>query len=265
MTLEPGTPHLDRPVEMEYTPVLRQSLTDGLTQRITQMIQEEGFRTGDRLPSISALARRFGVGAPTLREALRKLEMVGAVDIRHGSGVYVARAHDALVIPNPVYDSPLSKKMLLDLIEARGPIEVQSATLAATHASAEHLAEMRELLARADAADDDTVLTRTNLAFHRTIALASGNGVLPQILQVLSSLFEAEQRLILRIHGSRRQDHAEHLTILDALERRNARLAGARMRAHLDGVRAVLERWDPHATPIDLARATLPPERAATR
>jgi DNA-binding FadR family transcriptional regulator len=35
------------------------------------------------------MARAFGVGAPTVRQALTKLEMMRLVDVRHGLGVYV--------------------------------------------------------------------------------------------------------------------------------------------------------------------------------
>jgi DNA-binding FadR family transcriptional regulator len=35
------------------------------------------------------MAREFRVGAPTVRQALTKLEMLGLVDVRHGLGVYV--------------------------------------------------------------------------------------------------------------------------------------------------------------------------------
>ncbi|MEO5814143.1 MAG: GntR family transcriptional regulator [Gemmatimonadaceae bacterium] len=45
-----------------------------------------GIRAGARLPAISDMARQFGVGSPTLREVLKKLETVGVVVIRHGSG-----------------------------------------------------------------------------------------------------------------------------------------------------------------------------------
>ena len=242
-------------MEPVYTPLLRQSLSDDLAQRITRMIQGGTYQAGDRLPAITSLARDFGVGSPTVREALKKLETVGVVSIRHGSGVYVNRTPDSLVISNPLHASlhpgAVSKKLLTDLIEARIPIEVQSATLAAAHATPEHLAELRELLARAGASlDDDALLNTTNLAFHRGIARASGNVVLRQLLEVLASLFRQEQRLILGIHGSRRQDHAEHLAILDALERRDEGLAAQRMRAHLEGVREVLHRWDPEAHPV---------------
>lgn len=238
-----------------YAPVSRQNLADDLAQRITQLIQGGAYAAGDRLPAIATMARQFGVGSPTLREALRKLETVGVIDIRHGSGVYVNRAPDSLVITNPILhltqDGTVEKKLLVDLIEARIPIEVQSATLAAQHATPEHLAEMRRLLDHAGATlDDDAVLNQTNLAFHRQIALASGNVVLRQLLEVLSSLFREEQRLIIDIHGSRKHDHAEHVKILEALEKRDPALAAKRMRTHLDGVREVLLQWDPKRTPV---------------
>jgi len=242
-------------IEHSYAPVARQTLADDLAQRISRLIQGGTFQPGDRLPAIQAMARQFGVGSPTLREALRKLETVGVVAIRHGSGVYVSRAPDSLVITNPILhfaqDGGVSKKLLVDLIEARIPIELTSATLAATNATDEHLAEMRRLLAHAsDAIDDAVVLNQTNLGFHEQIARASGNVVLRQLLEVLSNLFREEQRLIIDIHGSRQHDHGEHLSILDALERRDPALAAERMRTHLEGVRDVLLRWDPTRTPV---------------
>ena len=62
------------------------------------MIQNGVYREGDRLPPIMEMARQFGVGHPTVREALKKLETVGVVEIRHGSGVYVSRSRDVLVL-----------------------------------------------------------------------------------------------------------------------------------------------------------------------
>jgi len=232
-------------MESVFEPVPRQSLSDDLALRIKTLIQSGDFQSGDRLPAISRMARDFGVGSPTLREALKKLETVGLVDIKHGSGVYVARSQSALLITNPVYDDTVSKKLLVDLIEARIPIEVTSAALAAEHATAEHLRELRQLLVRAgESLDDAALLNETNLAFHRQIALASGNTVLHQLLEVLSSVFRKEQRLILAIHGSHRADHGEHVGILEALEQRDRPLAVARMRTHLERVREMLLRWD---------------------
>ena len=230
------------------TPVLRQSLSDDLAQRIRKLIQTRNYQSGDRLPAISAMARDFGVGAPTLREALKKLETVGVVNIRHGSGVYVGREPDSIVITNPVFDGAVSKKLLLDLLEARVPLETTTARLAALHGTDEHFAEMGRLLAQAEAnLGDDAVLNQVNLAFHRQIAVASGNVVLRQLLDVITNVFRAEQRVILGIYRAREADHREHVAICDVLRARDAERAAELMRSHLDGVRRRIEQWDPAA------------------
>lgn len=228
-----------------FAPVVRQNLPDDLAHRIKELIQAEGFQPGDRLPTIARMAKRFGVGAPTVREALKKLETVGAVGIKHGAGVYVGSYPNSLLVSNPVFGGTASKKLLLDLVEARIPIEIQSAEMAAKQATEEHLDEMGRLLAHAEQnLDDDPVLSVTNMAFHRQIAVASGNTVFPQILEVLSNLFRNEHRIILGIYGSRRQDHTEHLDILEAIRGRRETLAAERMRTHLEGVREALLRSD---------------------
>jgi GntR family transcriptional repressor for pyruvate dehydrogenase complex len=234
-----------------FEPVTRQSLSDDLAQRIRKLITAEGYGPGDRLPSINSMAKRFGVGHPTMREALRRLEVVGAVDMRHGAGVFVGRNPNTLLMTNPVHGEEVTRKLLLDLIEARIPVELQSVSLAALYADGTHLAEMHRLLAHAgEHLEDDVVLSETNMKFHQQVAKASGNTVIRQILDVLSSLFENEQRVILDIYGSRQKDHREHEGILAALEARDSVTAVERMRAHLEGVRNVLLNWDPQVTPL---------------
>jgi GntR family transcriptional repressor for pyruvate dehydrogenase complex len=235
-----------------FKPVVKQSLSDRLARRITNMIRSGEYKEGDRLPSIMEMARNFGVGHPTVREALTKLETIGAVEIRHGSGVYVTRSEELLVMASPDYTGPVSKKLLLDLIRARAPLEIQSISEAATKATDEHLCEMRRLLTEAGKRlEDDEELNTINMAYHRQIAVASGNAVITQLLDVLKELFAEEQRIILRVFGiSRERDHREHLGILEALERRDQALAVERMTKHLKGVEAALLKWDPELHPV---------------
>jgi GntR family transcriptional repressor for pyruvate dehydrogenase complex len=231
-------------------PVARESLVDRLAGEIRTSINSGDYTVGERLPTIMEMARRFGVGHPTVREALKKLEAIGVVEIRHGSGVYVTRTQDVLVMASD-YSGKVTKKLLLDLIQARAPIEVQSVALASRNGTDEHFAEMRRLLATAgENLDNDSVLNSVNMAFHRQIASASGNAVLAQLLDVMQTLFTDEQRLILGIFGSRKQDHQEHLSIFTALEQRQEQVATERMRQHLDGVAAAIERWDPQHHPV---------------
>jgi GntR family transcriptional repressor for pyruvate dehydrogenase complex len=233
-----------------FAPVLKQSLSDRLARRIRGLIQTGDYQPGDRLPAIMEMARRFGVGHPTIREALKKLETMGIVEIRHGSGVYVTRSDDILVLASPDFTGTVTKKLLLDLIQARVPIELQSVACAARNATDAHLREMRRLLdAARETFSDDDVQHSSNMGFHRQIALASGNTVLAQLVDVLIELFAKEQRLILGLF-SREQDYQEHVSIFEAIERRDEALAVERMRTHLDGVQRAVTRMDPDKDPL---------------
>jgi GntR family transcriptional regulator, transcriptional repressor for pyruvate dehydrogenase complex len=237
----------------KFERVSRTSLADDLAERIVQMISGGEYGEGDRLPAIMEMARMFGVGHPTVREALKKLEIVGLIDIRHGSGVYVRGGAEVLVVSNPIYAGPATKKLLVDLIEARIPLEVKAAALAATEATDEHFERMERFLAEANASldhDDDT-LNAANMSFHREIAAASGNAVIEQLHGVLSKLFRREQSIILSIYSLRDKDHGEHREILDALRKRDPALAQELMQKHLEGVRDVLMRWDPEKKPLE--------------
>jgi len=233
-------------------PVSKQSLPDRLARQIRVLIQQGEFQQGDRLPPIMEMARRFRVGHPTVREALKSLETIGLVSIRHGSGVYVNRTNEVVVLASPDNSGAFSKKLLLDLLRTRKPLEIEAAAAAVEHGTAAHLKEMRRLLTTAEQNySDDDVLNKVNMEFHRQISIASANTVMLQTLDVLRELFTGEQRLILAIVDSRERDHAEHLGILDALERRDAALAVERMREHIEGVVKAVQQWDPKHHPLD--------------
>lgn len=238
-------------MNLDMRPVEKSNLADDLANRIVQLIRSGVYQPGDRLPAIMEMARSFGVGHPTLREALKKLEIVGVVEIKHGSGVYVGRGQDVLLVTNPVFGGVVTKKLLVDLIEARIPVEVKSAALAAVNATDAQLAAMADLLEDARSKlYDAAALSATNMAFHRDIAAASGNVVLAQLQEVLTNLFQREQRMILDIYGSREKDHGGHMGILEALQKRDPACARERMQEHLEGVRRALLRWDPKRDPV---------------
>ena len=233
-------------------PLSKETLADRLARQIRGLIQRGDYKQGDRLPTIMEMARRFGVGHPTIREALKKLETMQVVEIRHGSGVYVSRSDDVLVLASRDYTGTVTKELLLDLIRTRLLLEVHSAACAVVNATSEQLRDLRALLTTAGHnLGNDDVLNGVNMAFHRQIAVASGNTVLAQLLDVVHDLFTEEQSLILRLFGSRERDHQEHLGILEALELRDEALAIERMRTHLEGIQEAVQRWDPEHHPVD--------------
>jgi GntR family transcriptional repressor for pyruvate dehydrogenase complex len=220
---------------------VRPSGSDMLTEQILDLIERDGLESGDRMPTVQALATRFAVAAPTMREALRRLQAVGVVEMRHGSGVYVRHAGRRVVLPNP-YPGRLKIETLLDLLDARLLIEPHLAGVAA-HAGEAAIAELAQLID--DAAEllegtEDVKLSATNLGFHRGVARCGGNSVLAQVIDTLLDLYAPEQMEILRLYADRVHDHEEHAAILQAIQAHDPALASKRMQRHLEGVRTVV-------------------------
>src|SRR5690349_3275770 len=65
-----------------------QAVSDDLKQRI----RRGEWLPGERLPSISQLAKDLEVSTGSVREALRSLQSIGLVKIEHGRGVFVTSA-----------------------------------------------------------------------------------------------------------------------------------------------------------------------------
>jgi GntR family transcriptional repressor for pyruvate dehydrogenase complex len=226
---------------------VRRSSSDLLTEQIVELIEREGLGPGDRLPTVPALAARFAVATPTMREALRRLQAVGVVDMRHGSGVYVRHAGRRVVLPNP-FPGRLKIETIFDLLDARLLIEPHLAGLAAAadDSAIAELAELIERAARLLEGEQDVPLTAANLGFHRGVARCGGNAVLGQVIDTLLDLYEPEQMEILRLYADRAHDHEEHVAILQAIQGHDPALASERMQRHLEGVRTVVaERASP--------------------
>src|SRR5690625_3201826 len=85
---------------------LRRTLSSDLARAVVRMVNDNGLGPGDALDSVKVLAARFDVAVPTMREALRRLEGLGVLEFRHGSGIYVGANAGRRVLANPLSPKP---------------------------------------------------------------------------------------------------------------------------------------------------------------
>ena len=220
------------------------SLSAHLAQQVLALIHDESLAPGDRLPSVKELAERFSVATPTMREALRLLQMAGNLDIRHGSGIYVRRPESRLMLTNP-YAGSLTTGAILNLLNARHLIEPPVAELAATNATAAQLDGLASMLAEAEdhlsgRDADDSVLGVVNMRFHRGIADGAGNSILAEVVFTLTEVHIKEQMAVLDLYNNRRRDHDQHKLIFEAIRTRDAAMARRTMQEHLADVISVI-------------------------
>jgi GntR family transcriptional repressor for pyruvate dehydrogenase complex len=224
--------------------VVRRSLLDDLATSMLSLIAERNLAPGDQFEAVRSLAERFKVAVPTVREALRRLEATGAVELRHGSGVYVGPNVGRLVLANPLALEPTADR-LVELLQARALIEPPVAALAAQVRAEGALEQMsKDLAAAAELieAGDHAQLAEVNMDFHRSLAQASGNATLAEVVESVTVVNAREQLEILHLHGDRQADLDEHRAIHDAVRSGDADLAELLTREHLDGVLSVINR-----------------------
>lgn len=243
-----------------YLPT-RSTLPDALTHGILELMRDEELRAGDRLPSMREMSDRFQVAIPTLREAIRRLEAFGVVEVRHGAGIFVRAAQPPLMLANP-HARAIDRKIIIDLIGTRILFEPWCAAVAARHPTSHEVQLLGDILIRAEQAldlDDDAALQMANMAFHQGVATCSGNSVLAQVMALLTEIYSSEQTVMLIVGNQRRIDHEEHCAIYEAIVGGNQNLARDRMLTHLEAARAIIaNRLPESADALDPAQRVNP-------
>lgn len=225
--VEPGT----RP-EDHGRPAVRGLLTERIARQLEGDIRKGTLAVGAKLPSERELAQQFGASRNVVREVLRRLEAQDLIVVEPGRGSFVSeRSADSVRGYDAVYRA--GRPTVRQLIEARMPIEVEIAGLAAERADDAALAAIELAHVRVLDAPDVVAKARADLDFHDAIAAACGN---PVLRVMLSSIGGMMFEMMLRSNsdpaiGEPGVPH--HAEILDALQRHDVDLARSRMHEHL--------------------------------
>ena len=164
-------------------------VSDTIVDQIEAMILEGTMQAGQRLPTERALAERFEVSRPSVRDALQKLNARGLVNRRQGGGTYVADGVGAS------FTDPLLNLLNEDSHAAESVIEFRHALegLAARLAAERGTDEDRQLiqrkydeLKRAQVIGTLEEEAAADAEFHLAIAEAAHN---PVLLHVMRSMF----------------------------------------------------------------------------
>lgn len=206
-------------------------LYHSVANQLTKLIDDGVYPPESRLPGERELAEKFGVSRVTIREAEIKLQAIGRIKIKTGSGVYVLDAEDA-------ENGGLPNVTAFELTEARKLFESEAAALAAAHMNDETLSTLADCIEDMRSTDpaDAAAADQADRDFHLTIAAASGNAAIRHVIEELWKIRD-ELEPIKAIHKAICSSDAtvrgnEHAEVFNALRDRDPNAARSAMRQH---------------------------------
>lgn len=225
-----------------------EGLAAGIAAQLRDAILTGEIAVEERLPGEQALAERYGVSRPTIREALKRLAAQNLIRSRRGpaGGTFVnriswAEAHESLATLSTLLVGMHGARPY-EVIEARMALMKACLPHAAKRREDAHLDAMREEVARQrDAEASDEEFRASDVRFHRAVAEATGNRVLAfQMAGVVEGMHPLLATVAYAAEDRARIADA-HDEIVQALAARDELVAASvltRLAEYLDGLTA---------------------------
>ncbi|RAY16870.1 FadR family transcriptional regulator [Actinomadura craniellae] len=173
----------------------RLSRAEAIAREIERKILDLALPDGSRLGTKEDLRQEYGVAVGTVNEAVRLLETRGVVSAKPGpgGGLFTLRTPGHVRINHLVLSLRENVVTSAHCLAVRDALEEPILMDAATHRTAEDLAELRELLDRMDEQRTDAAgFLRANWAVHRRLAEISPNVVLRMVYTTMLDMIENE-------------------------------------------------------------------------
>ncbi len=210
---------------------------DIVVEEILGMIIQGEYVEGEKLPPEQYFVETFGVSRVTIREAFKRLNMLGVVSICQGKGTYVQKI-DLGMVMQPLFSAIIVDNLSIgQLYDARLYVESGTACLAAKNAREEEILELEELVKNMEriVTQKDTVrFSEMDIILHKTIAKISRNHIMQATYQTLEDVIG---KYIVRNNLSMKiveDSHESHIKICRAIRERNEKSARELMEKHIE-------------------------------
>ena len=173
---------MDADVKQETAPRM-------VVRQIQKEIESGRLKPGQKLPSQNAMAKMFGVGMSSIREAVNTLEVMGILEVTHGSGTFVKEDLPLDQWALGRLEQELFDASPFELFELRELIECHVTRMAAQRVSDTGIQSIRDaLLELAESITGRKEFLEADMAFHMAICRAARQPAAGVIIRLLYNL-----------------------------------------------------------------------------
>ncbi|MEU6470892.1 FadR/GntR family transcriptional regulator [Streptomyces massasporeus] len=218
--------------------------TSRIQRQVVQLILDRRLTAGAPLPTEAALMEDLGVSRNSVREALKALQALDIVEVRHGYGTYVGRASLTPLVDGLTFRALArhddDTAALAEILQVREVLEEGLIRRVATTATEAELDRLEDVVARMESArGTGRSFPELDREFHEVLYASLGNDLVPQLLAAFWTVFR-------RVSGARglpgdppsEITARRHRAIVTALRARDVEGAQRAMAVHFRGIEA---------------------------
>ena len=223
-----------------FVPIIKQRAFEQVAKGIQDLVLNGTMKCGDRLPSEAEMARNFGVGRQTIREAMRFLEISGFITTQKGgAGGAVIEDSVASTITRAFLNAMKLKKVTIEeVLDVRLGIEKMVVRSVIQRGSEQDLLEIKKIFDLGKKKIKSSTYTGLeNIKFHKSLAEASKNRVLVILTDLILAVIDDFVTSTDRGYERLKTEIQDHGKILEAIIQRDEGKAVRHLERHVDGVR----------------------------
>jgi len=221
---------------MELRNLKTQDLQELIQEQLKLYIIENGMKGGDPFPTEYELAEKLGISRTAIREALKRLETLGVIEVKLGVGRFVREFNFEAILNGLPYNLEMDIKNFREVLEVRFCLESWFIAKDINKFTKENIAESKEFLKKLEFQVlnnlEEKESVETHSQFHCALYKNSDNSLLINLIKIFSSI----QRNLVLLHRYKTKDRnlfiRQHKLLLEAIEKRDSRLAQKRLEEH---------------------------------
>ncbi len=227
---------------VEFEPIETSDVPSLVVNQIISALQNGKLEKGDRLPSERDMAKMFGIGRPSLREALNTLAVLGVLEIKRGDGTYVKSTSTGARVATKAIELLQADYNPFITLEARLLLEPNIANMASQRAESQDLAAIQSLLPKMEErSKENKPLGDLDLDFHVYIARATKNPLIEQVARFLLNSWIGKGRRwdelqydVIKQEGRLAKYVHQHRKIYEAIKEKDSEQSECEARNHIE-------------------------------
>lgn len=215
--------------------IQRPTMNEIVRDYVKQYILDNKLSPGDPLPPETHLVGKLSVGRSSVREAIKALQSLGIVEVRHGEGLFVREHNFDPILETIGFGMRFDGSTLSEMAQIRFMLEGAAIKDAIAKISSSDIHKLEKIMeVWKQRADNKEKISDLDEKFHRTLYMAIKNQTLIKLLEVFWIAFENLDDQLTDDDMPHALEYTNHMQLLEAVRLRDSNLAQERLLQHFD-------------------------------